>query len=134
ILVPDKKGEKGYVLLREAIANSGKAGIARVVIRTRQSLAVLMAHEDALVLELLRFHQELRPLDEYDLPAGDLKDYKITKAEVNLAEQLIGGMSADWDPSEFQDEYRSALLALVERKIESGDTEPIEVEGEQEET
>jgi DNA end-binding protein Ku len=128
ILVPDKKGEKGYVLLREAIAKTGKAGVARVVIRTRQSLAVLMAQDDALVLELLRFEQELRPLTEFEVPSGDLKQYKVTKGEIDLAEKLIGGMSADWDPSEFQDEYRSALMALVERKIESGETEPIEME------
>lgn len=127
ILVPDKKGEKGYVLLREAIANTGKAGVARVVIRTRQSLAVLMAHNDALVLELLRFPQELRSLDEFDVPSGDHKQYKITKAEINLAEQLIEGMSAKWEPEEFKDEYRAALMALVEKKVESGETEPIEV-------
>src|SRR5690606_23203888 len=97
----------------------------------RQSLAVLMAQDDALVLELLRFPQELRPLSEFDVPSGDHKDYKITKAEIDLAEQLINGMSAKWEPDEFKDEYRSALMALVERKIESGDTQPIEMDEEE---
>ena len=71
MLVPDKKGEKGYVLLREAIRESGKAGIATVVIRGRQHLAALIAQGDALVLELLRFHQELIELRDFDLPGGN---------------------------------------------------------------
>jgi DNA end-binding protein Ku len=128
LLVPESKGEKGYVLLREAISKTGKAGIARVVIRARQHLAALMAHGDALVLELLRFHQELRDLDDFDLPGSDLRQYKITKAEVELASQLIEGMSAEWNPTDYEDEYRTALMKLVERKVESGETEAIEMD------
>jgi DNA end-binding protein Ku len=65
VLVPDKKGEKGYVLLREAIAKTDKAGIARVVIRARQHLAALLVHKNALIFELLRFDQKLRALRTY---------------------------------------------------------------------
>lgn len=126
VLVPDKKGEKGYVLLREAIAGSGKAGIASVVIRSRQHLAALMPSGDALILELLRYQQELRNLNDFDLPGQSLKEYKVDKKEIELASQLIDGMTAEWDPAEHHDEYRGVLMKLIEKKIKSGKTEAIE--------
>jgi DNA end-binding protein Ku len=126
MLVPDKKGEKGYVLLREAIADSGKAGIAKVVIRGRQHLAALIPQGDALVLELLRFHQEMIDLSEFDLPRGELREYGVQKKEIELATKLIAGMTMKWNASKFHDEYRDALMKLVERKIKSGQTEAIE--------
>ena len=128
VLVPDKKGEKGYVLLREAIAESGKAGIASVVIRSRQYLAALIASGDALLLELLRFHQELRDLGDFDLPGHDLREMKVSKKEIDLASQLIDGMATEWDSSEHHDEYREVLMKLIEKKIKSGNTEAIDVE------
>jgi DNA end-binding protein Ku len=126
MLVPDKKGEKGYVLLREAIAASGKAGIAKVVIRGRQHFAALISQGDALVLELLRFHDELIELSEFDLPAAELREYGVQKKEIELASKLIAGMTAKWNAAKFHDEYRDALMKLVERKIKSGQTEAIE--------
>src|SRR5437588_5372539 len=126
MLVPDKKGEKGYVLLREAIAKSGKAGIAKVVIRGRQYLAALIPQGNAMVLELLRFHQELIDISEFDLPNGDLRSYGVQKKEIELAEKLIDGMTAKWNPSKYHDEYRDALMKLVQRKIDTGKTETIE--------
>jgi DNA end-binding protein Ku len=128
VLVPGNKGEKGYVLLREAIDDAGKAGIARVVIRARQYLAALIAQDNALVLELLRYQQELVELSDLDLPSQNLREYGVTKKEIDLATKLIGGMTAKWDPSKFHDEYRDALMKLVQRKIESGQTEAIDVE------
>lgn len=128
VLVPGNKGEKGYVLLREAVANAGKAGIARVVIRARQYLAALIAQGDALVLELLRYHQELINLSEFDVPSQDLREHKVAKKEIELATKLIDGMTAEWDAVKFHDEYRDALMKLVQRKIESGQTEAIDVE------
>jgi DNA end-binding protein Ku len=126
MLVPDKKGEKGYVLLREAIAASGKAGIAKVVIRGRQHLSALIAQGDALVLELLRFNDELIELSEFDLPGGELREYGVQKKEIELASKLIAGMTSKWNASKFHDEYRDALMKLVERKIKSGKTEAID--------
>ena len=126
MLVPDKKGEKGYVLLREAIAESKKAGIAKVVIRGRQYLSALIAQGNALVLELLRFHQELIDLGEFDLPSSNLREYGVAKKEIDLATKLISGMTAKWNAAKFHDEYRDALMKLVERKIKSGQTEAIE--------
>ncbi len=126
MLVPGNKGEKGYVLLREAIAESGKAGIAKVVIRGRQYLAALIAQGNALVLELLRFHQELIDLSDFDLPKGDLRSYGVARKEIELATKLISGMTAKWHAAKFHDEYRDALMKLVERKIKTGQTEAIE--------
>lgn len=133
VLVPDKKGEKGYVLLREAIAASGKAGIASVVIRSRQYLAALIPSGDALLLELLRFHQELRDLEDFDLPGHDLRTLKVSKKEIDLAAQLIDGMTTEWDAAEHHDEYRDVLMKLIEKKIKSGKTEAIDVEDAEEE-
>jgi DNA end-binding protein Ku len=132
ILVPDKNGEKGYVLLREAIAESGKAGIATVVIRARQYLSALMAVGDALVLELLRYSQELRALDEFEFPNTNLKKANISKKEIDLATQLIDGMTAKWNASQYHDEYRDVLMKLIEKKIKSGQTEAIELDDEEE--
>ena len=126
ILAPAKGGEKGYVLLREAISAAGKAGIARVVIRARQYLAAVVVEGDALVLELLRYSQELRSQDEFGLPSSDLRKHKITKQEVDLAAKLIEGMSGEWTPDSFEDEYRVELLKLIQRKVKSGQTEAIE--------
>jgi DNA end-binding protein Ku len=126
VLVPDKKGEKGYVLLREAIADSGKAGIASVVIRARQYMAAVMANGDALLMELLRFHQELKDLSDFEFPGHDLREFKVSKKEIELATQLIDGMTTEWDPAEHHDEYRDVLMKLIEKKIKSGKTEAIE--------
>ena len=127
-LVPNKGGEKGYVLLREAMAESGRVGIARIVIRSREHLAALLAEGDALILNLLRFQDELRAPSEYDFPDHDLEKHKINKKEIALAGQLIEGMTDEWKPEKFHDEYRDAIMKLIERKIESGQTEAIGVE------
>lgn len=135
-LEPGKRGEKGYVLLREVLARTGRVGIARVVIRTREYLAALMPWGDALVLELLRYKQELRDPAELDLPTGSLADYKVSKQELAMAETLLEAMSADWNPAEFEDEYRGKLREFIESKAhgeervaipEKPDAEPTKV-------
>jgi DNA end-binding protein Ku len=126
VLLPGNKGEKGYVLLREAIREAGKAGIARVVIRARQYLAALIPQGDALVLELLRYDQELVDLKEYDLPGSDLRQNGVTRKEIELATKLIDGMTTQWNASKFHDEYREALMKLVQKKVAAGQTEAIE--------
>lgn len=122
-LVPGKKGEKGYVLLREALKKTGKVGIARVVIRTRQYLAAVIPMGDGLVLDLLRFAQEIRNLGEFNLPEGKLEDYKISDKELDMAETLISSMSMSWNPEEYHDEYRDALMKWLEERIEAGQLE-----------
>jgi DNA end-binding protein Ku len=126
VLVPGNKGEKGYVLLREAIAESGKAGIATVVIRARQYLAALIPQGDALVLELLRFHQELVSFNDFELPGHDLRKYSVTRKEIDLANKLIDGMTIKWNAAKYKDEYRDVLMKLVEKKVASGQTEVID--------
>ncbi len=118
-LVPDKKGEKGYVLLREVLKRSGKVGIAKVVIRTRQYLAALLPLSNALVLELLRFHQEIRDVKELDVPDGSVKSYKISEKELTLAQQLVESMSTKWEPHRYHDDYRDALMKWIEKKSKS---------------
>lgn len=133
LIVPDKGGEKGYVLLREAARKQGMAGVATVVIRARQHLAALLVQDDALILELLRFPQELRAVDDYDIPGKDLRKHKVSPREVQLAAQLIEGMSAGWNPDQYHDEYREVLMKLIQKKIKSGKTEAIEDVEEEEE-
>jgi DNA end-binding protein Ku len=118
-LVPDKKGEKGYVLLREVLRRSKKVGIAKVVIRTRQYLAALLPEGNVLVLDLLRFQQEIRNTAELEIPGHNIKSYKISEKELALAQQLVDSMSTDWKPNQFHDEYRDALMKWIEKKAKS---------------
>jgi len=122
-VVPDKKNQKGYVLLREVLRNTGKVGIAKVVIHTREYLSALFASEDVLVLELLRFEQELRSPGEFELPEGGLSDYKVTKKEVELAEKLVEAMTTKWQPKKYKDEYRDELMEWIQKKAKSGGVE-----------
>ena len=115
-LVPVKKAEKGYVLLRETLRESQYAGLAKVVIRTRQHLAVLLAVNDALVLNLIRFEQEIIGADEYNLPDRKPKDYRIAPKEMQMAKQLIDSMVVDWEPSQYTDETRARLRELIESR------------------
>jgi DNA end-binding protein Ku len=123
-LVPGKRGEKGFVLLRETLKRTGKAAIAKVVIRSRQHLAAVVPRGDGMVLMLLRFQQELRDYEEYDLPRGSLKDYKISDKEIKMAEQLVKSMHAEWQPESYQDDYRTRLLEWIEKKVKSDGVEP----------
>lgn len=124
-LVPGKGGEKGYVLLREAMQQSGQVGIAQVVIRARGHLAAVLPRGHALILDLLRYQQELRSLEHFEVPAGTLKDYSISRKELELATQLIDGMTSEWEPQRYRDEYREAVMRLIERRIASGETEQV---------
>ncbi|GAA4855854.1 Ku protein [Luteimonas vadosa] len=119
VLVPAKKAEKGYVLLRETLARTGKVGIARVVIRTREYLAAVVPQGDALLLLLLRYPQELVDPADYRLPEGGTKDYRITAKELEMAAQLIESMSGDWAPDAFHDEFRERLQAVIEKKLKA---------------
>jgi DNA end-binding protein Ku len=126
-LEPGKGGEKGYVLMREALRESNKLGIAKVVIRTRQHIAALMAKDDVLVLNLLRYAQEIRSPDKLNIPRGSLKSHKVTPQELKIARTLVESMTTEWDPEQYQDEYRGALMKWIEKKIESGEIhEPME--------
>lgn len=119
ILVPGKKAEKGYVLLRETLKRTGKIGIARVVIRTREYLSAVMPKDDALILVLLRYPQELVDSSEYKIPEGDVAQYRIAPKELDMAEQLITSMSGEWKPGDFKNEFRERLQKVIEKRMKS---------------
>ena len=114
-LAPGKHGEKGFALLREVLDRTGKVAIANVVIRTRQHLAVLYPRDNILILNTLRYRNELRDADDIKAPA-DLKDAKVKPNELNMAERLIDDMVMKWDPKEYHDTYRDDLLKMIEEK------------------
>lgn len=122
-LVPLKNGQRAYALLREVMKRSGKVGIARVVIRSRQHLAALLAQGPVLILNLLRFSHELRDPATLDVPAGSTQ---ASKQELKMAEQLVDTMAGTWDPKKYRDEYHQDLLELIDKKIKSGQTKAIE--------
>jgi DNA end-binding protein Ku len=119
VLIPAKKAEKGYVLLRETLKKTGRAGIARVVIRTREYLAAVVPQDDALMLLLLRYPQELVDTADYRLPEGGPSDYRISGKELEMAGQLIESMSGEWSPKDYKDEFRSRLEAVIRKKMKS---------------
>ena len=121
-LEPEKRGRKAYALLREALRKSGKAGISRVVIRTREYLSAMFVRDDVLVLMPLRFPQEIKASSKLELPSSKDKEWQPVKREMELAERLIDEMSTRWNPKDFHDEYREALMEFIERKISKGDT------------
>jgi DNA end-binding protein Ku len=125
-LAPLKKNAKAYALLREALKRSGKVGIAKVVIRSREYLGAVVPHGEVLVLEILRYPHEIRGTDDLELPGDDLEKMGVTDREVKMAEMLIDGMTAEWDPSKYHDTYRDDLMALIHQKIESGQTEVLD--------
>ncbi len=115
-LEPQKGGEKAYTLLRETLENSGKVGIAKVVIKARQYLASLKTFRHALVLELMHFGDEVLNHEDLKIP----KEIKSPKRELEMAKLLVENMTEKWDPSRYTDEYRSALLKLIDEKIKKG--------------
>ena len=119
ILVPGKKAEKGYVLLRETLADTGKVGVARVVIRTREYLCAVVPEGDALVLLMLRYPQELVEPDEYKLPSGKATDFRITPKEFEMARTLVESMAAKWQPDDYHDEFRKRLEAIIRKRIKA---------------
>jgi DNA end-binding protein Ku len=117
LLEPDKTGIKPYVLLRQALSDSGKVGVVKVAIRQRESLAVLRVRDDVLVLTTVLWPDELRVPDFKVLD----EDVKITKQELTIASSLIDAMTGTLDPEEHKDTYREALQALIEAKAEGLD-------------
>jgi DNA end-binding protein Ku len=112
-----KGGDKAYVLLRDALLDIGMIAIAKVVIRTRQHLAAVKPQKKGLMLELMHFPKELIPVEEFNEPA----EKTVGKAEMQMAKQLIGSMTQEWKPEQYNDEYHEALEKLIEEKIEDPD-------------
>ena len=124
-LLPAKGGEKVYALLRETLRKANKVGIASVVMRTKQHLCALVCVDDAIVLNTLRYADELRPTEDLDLPGSTLKAAGITDKELKMALSLVEGMSETWEPAQYHDSYREDVLALVKKKIKAKQTKTI---------
>ncbi|WP_049622070.1 Ku protein [Frateuria defendens] len=119
LLVPGKKAEKGYVLLRETLRRTGRLGIGRVVIRTREYLAAVMPRDNALWLLLLRYPQQLVDADEYAVPEAELEHYRVSPRELEMAGQLIESMSGKWKPKDYKDDFRDRLRQVIEKRMKS---------------
>nr|MDQ6881697.1 Ku protein [Pseudomonadota bacterium] len=118
-VAPVNKGQKAYLLLRDTLRKTGKAGLARVVISTKQHLAALVPFGDGLALNLLRWAEEIR-----DFPASVLPDAGATAPtdrELKMAEQLVNDMADAWSPDLFHDEFKEKLNELVQAKARAGD-------------
>ena len=111
-LVPGKGGDKAYALLREALRSTNSVGIGKVTIRQKMWLVGIRSVDEAIVVESLRFANELVDSDEYSFPAG--KD--IRPQELKMAEQLVSNFSDEFDPSKYIDEYRENLLKIIDAK------------------
>ncbi len=124
-VAPINKGEKVYALLREALKQTNKVGIAKVVIQTKQHLAVLIPCGPALVLNLLRWGGEIRSWEDLKLPPVGAKAAGLKDSELNMAKQLIGDMAGDWSADQFRDSFREEIMKLVEAKARAGETETV---------
>lgn len=122
---PINRGHKVYALLRDTLAKTGKIGIAKVVIQTKQHLAALIPSGDALVLNLMRWGEEVKSMKGLDLPSSKAKNMTPSATELKMAKMLVEDMSGPWDPGDFQDEFRQAIMGLVEKKARAGKTETV---------
>jgi DNA end-binding protein Ku len=119
-LAPQKAGAKAYALLRDALQQTGRVGIAKVVIKTRQHLAAIKPQNNALVLELLHFADEMIKPTNLKLPAS----LDVGTRELEMATDLVERMTDEWNPEKYTDDYRSALLDLIQEKVEHGGRTP----------
>ncbi|MBX3585177.1 MAG: Ku protein [Ramlibacter sp.] len=124
-VAPINKGAKVYALLRETLRKTGRIGIARVVIQTREHLAALVPSGDGLVLNLLRWGDEIRPMEGLNLPPQSAKSAGLSERELKMAAQLVEDMSGEWKPESFRDLFRDEVMALVKRKVKAGETETV---------
>jgi len=112
-LVPAKGGERAYALLRDAIRESGRIGISKFILRDSQHLAAVEVIENAIVLTVMRFADELVDVGQFDFPASD----GVRKAELDMAKALVNSLAAEWDPSKYTDQYRENLMRLIQSKV-----------------
>src|SRR5215510_13578177 len=116
---PQKGGDKAYALLRDALKDTNKVGVAKVVIKTRQYLAGVKPEDGALVLELMHFADDLADPEKLHVP----KTMNVGKREMNMARSLIDSMTSKWEPEKYKDDYGEALMEVIEEKVEAGGKE-----------
>jgi DNA end-binding protein Ku len=118
-LVPTKGGERAYALLREAIRESGRIGVAKFILRDAQHLAALEVIENALVLSVMRFADELIDEKQFEFPSGE----GVRKQELDMAKALVNSLAAGWDPAKYTDQYRENLLRIIQGKAKGEEVE-----------
>lgn len=114
-----------YALLREAMLEAGVIGIARVVMHTKEHLAALVPSGAALVLNTIRWAEEIRPLDDLELPKPGKTAAGLKPAELKMAAQLISDMTHPWASADYTDQFSHAILDLVRKKVAAGDTQTV---------
>lgn len=124
-VAPINKGHKVYALLRETLIKTKKIGLAKVVIQTKQHLAALVPSGQVLVLNLLRWGDEVRTLEGLDLPEAGMKGANLSESEMKMATQLVNDMTGKWEPDDFKDEFKHEIMKLVEKKVKAGKTETV---------
>jgi DNA end-binding protein Ku len=124
-LAPEKKGQKAYVLFREALRKAKKVGVARVVLRTRQHMAAVYPQDEVLVLQLLRYASDFRDAKGLDIPDKAPRGAEVSAKEIAMAIELIGRMEEPWKPGEWHDEYHDQLMEYIERKAKTGKGRPV---------
>lgn len=115
-LMPQETAAKPYRLLHEALVKTGKAAVARFVLRTKQYLAIIRPLDGALAVSTLLYHDEVVPVSRLDLP--DPEEVEVSDRELTMAEQLIASMATDWDPQRYEDTYRLKVMDLIKAKAE----------------
>ncbi|WP_312920930.1 non-homologous end joining protein Ku [Stutzerimonas nitrititolerans] len=123
-LTPDRRGEKVYALLRETLIETGKVGIANVVLRNKQHLAVVMPLGKALVMNTLRWADEVRGVEYLEMKDEAL-NADLNKRELDMAKRLVEDMTEDWDPTQFKDTFQDQIMELVETKAREGRLEAV---------
>jgi DNA end-binding protein Ku len=118
-LVPAKSGERAYALLREAIRESERVGIAKFILRDAQHLAAVEVIGEALVLTVMRFADELVDISGFTFPAAG----PMRKNELDLAKALVNNLAAEWDPEKYTDQYRENLLRIIQGKVKGKEVE-----------
>lgn len=124
-LVPQKGGEKGYFLLRDALEKTEKVAIGKIVIRTKQHLCSVIARGNYLVCLILRFAHEVLDVNEVDY-LENVKAVRYNPKELKMAEQLISGMSGKWEPGKYKDTYYDDIMKRIKAKIKAGKSHTIE--------
>ncbi len=120
-LEPDEVGRKAFYLLKSVLADSGKTAVCKIVLKDREQLAVLNPYANTILLNTLHWPDEIRSLEELNLPEGEIE---IKPAERKMAEQLISSMESEFEPEQYRDEYREALMNVIEAKVAGQKPEP----------
>lgn len=118
-LLPAKNGEKSYMLLKKVLARAKKVAIGQIVLHRKQRLVSIMARGDYLVCEVLRYPREILAVDEFK-SIEKVKDVSVSKRELDMAEKLVEGMTAKWDPDKYKDTYHDDVMKRIKAKIRSG--------------